>query len=507
MNLAEIFHDIPGASIQGDSSVNVSGVTSDSRTVHPGDLFIAMRGANLNGFSFVEQALGLGALAVASDELIQNLKVPTVFFPNARVYLGPLASRIYGRPSTKLTIIGITGTNGKTTTSHLIEAILKEDGRNPGYIGTVGYRWNGLSKDAPRTTPEACDLHRILSHMVAQEVTDVVIECSSHGLALGRVTGLELNIGVFTNLTQDHLDFHKTFDEYLEAKWKLFSEILANSSKSNRVAVVNLDDPTGSLWARKIPQPVVTFSLDPSKGAVTFPLERSMGPDGIRARIYDGSQDLWVESPLVGDYNLSNILAAFSVAKTLGVQGKNIARAIKKLSWIPGRLEKVANEMGIHVFVDYAHTQDALLNVLCSLSPFRKKRILVVFGAGGDRDKLKRPRMLEAVLRFADLTIVTSDNPRNEDPQSIIHDILSGMSKEVSQVSSGELTSNAKGVVCVMVDRQAAIEKALQVSSKDDIVLIAGKGHETYQEVNGVQYPFDDRQVARNWVERKGRGS
>lgn len=499
MKVKEVFRTFADVTISGDPDVEVRGISVDSRKTKPGDLFVALLGTKANGKAFADEAVRRGAVAVASETKSGRNGVPAIFLPEARKRVGEIASWIHGEPSRRLRVVGITGTNGKTTTAHLLEAILKEAGRNPACLGTVGYRWNGVTREAPHTTPEAPDLHAMLKTMLEESVTDVVMECSSHGLELGRLGGLALDVALFTNLTQDHLDFHSTLEAYRAAKWKIFSELLARSPKEKRFAVLNVDDPTGRDWSRKVSFPTVTFSARPSKEVAVYLEQKSMGASGIEARISARGKEISIRSPLVGEFNLSNILAAVAVADALGISPKQMAEAIEKFETVPGRLERVPNEKGIQVFVDYAHTEDALQNVLRALKSLQKRRLIVVFGCGGDRDRGKRPKMAAAACRGGDVVIVTSDNPRTEDPKQILHEIVQGIPDHFERVEPKELSGEIRGVACSMVDRRAAIEQALSISRPGDVVLIAGKGHETYQEIQGVRHPFDDRNVASEW--------
>lgn len=474
MTASDLFANVPEVRLSGDAAAPIHGISIDSRKVVPGDLFVALSGEKVDGNDFIEEAVGKGAVAVASD-------------PKAREWLGGVSSRVYGDPSQKMTVVGITGTNGKTTIAHLVETILSRAGRNPAYIGTVGYRWNGTTHPALHTTPEAPELHAMLSKMNDEKVTDVVIECSSHGLELGRLGGLALDVALFTNLTQDHLDFHSSWGAYRETKKKLFSELLTQSTKPKRKAILNLDDPVGEAWSSEITLPVVTFSIHPLKKADIHAVRYELNEEGIEATISIRGQETSLQSPLVGEFNLSNLLAAIAIADSLGIFAQEISSALTSFEAVPGRLERVSNERGVDVFVDYAHTEDALSNVLQALRPLRKKRLIVVFGCGGDRDRGKRPKMAAVAAEYADLLIVTSDNPRTENPDSIICEILEG------------IPNKRRETVRSMAERRAAIEQALSISEPGDMVLIAGKGHETYQEVNGIRHPFDDREVAASW--------
>jgi UDP-N-acetylmuramoyl-L-alanyl-D-glutamate--2,6-diaminopimelate ligase len=501
VTLRELFEGIPGAVISGSDTAEVKGLSADSRGVSSGDLYVALRGSRVDGNSFVAEAVRRGAAAVASEEKLPALGLPSVLLPDPRRWIGELSSRAHGYPGRRMRIVGITGTNGKTTTAHLVEAILARSGRNPAFVGTVGYRWNGVTREAPRTTPESWELHSMLAEMATDGVSDVVMECSSHALEMGRLNGLDLDVAVFTNLTRDHLDFHGTTERYRDAKRKLFVEVLAGSRKETRTSVLNLDDPIGRAWSGTVGSPEITVSTIGSSRADLHPLRSDFSAAGIRAEVSVRGRSLEICSPLVGEFNLANLLAAMAVAEALEVPRESTVAAIAEFGTVPGRLERVPNRRGIHVFVDYAHTDDALDNVLRSLRPFADRRLLVVFGCGGDRDRGKRPKMAAAAARYGDVTIVTSDNPRGEDPERIIGEIVEGIPAHVRRVKPEDLNEESRGVACSMAERRAAIERALSIARGGDVVLIAGKGHETYQEVGGIRHPFDDRAVASGWLE------
>ncbi|MFH1263729.1 MAG: UDP-N-acetylmuramoyl-L-alanyl-D-glutamate--2,6-diaminopimelate ligase [Pseudomonadota bacterium] len=504
MTVTQLFAGFPEVRIVGDPNVEVDGIAIDSRNVTPGVLFVALPGAKTDGNRFISEAIRRGASAIAAEHPTVPAGTTAIHIPNSRRWLGEIASRLYGDPSLKMRVVGITGTNGKTTTAHLIEAILRSAGANPAFVGTVGYRWNGVTRDAPHTTPEASDLHAMFRTMLDEGVTEVVMECSSHGLEQGRLGGVALDVALFTNLTQDHLDFHGTMEAYREAKWKLFSELLDRSPKEKRLAVLNLDDPVGSEFRQRLRLPTVTFSVDSSSRADVHPIESALTADGIRARIRIRSSEISIRSPLVGTFNLSNILAALAASDALGVPASTAAATVDRFRSVPGRLERIPNGRGVHVFVDYAHTDDALRNVIRGLAPLRQGRLIVVFGCGGDRDRGKRPKMARAAVEGAEVAIVTSDNPRSEKPEEIIEEIVRGFPSGTAIVKPEELHSSSRGVACSMSERRAAIEHALSVATRGDVVLIAGKGHETYQEIAGVRHPFDDRIVAGEWFRRNG---
>ncbi|MFH1018029.1 MAG: UDP-N-acetylmuramoyl-L-alanyl-D-glutamate--2,6-diaminopimelate ligase [Pseudomonadota bacterium] len=496
MTAGDLLRHESGSKILGNPDVQLDGMSLDSRSVERGDLFVALRGEKADGTRFIPQAVQRGAVAVATEEEVSGISVPLLMIPGLKQKLGSLASRVYGEPSRAMTVVGITGTNGKTTMVFLVAEIFRRLGKETGTIGTLFYRWKDREVEAPRTTPEAPELHRLLARMHSDGVTHVAMECSSHGLSLGRIGGLALDVAVFTNLTQDHLDFHRTMEEYREAKRRIFSEILAQSPKQDRTAVVNLDDPTGREWASALKFPILTYSTR-HREADLFAKDYHMDANGIRARVEVQGEVVPLHSPLVGLHNLSNLMGALAVARALGIDPARAAEALSTVGSIPGRLERIENDKGVHVYVDYAHTPDALKNALDALSPLRKRRLLAVFGCGGDRDRTKRPQMALVAAQAADVVIVTSDNPRSEDPSAIVREIEAGIPSDVKKITPQELNGNSTGVSCSILDRREAIRRALEAAQPGDLVLIAGKGHETYQEIRDVKKPFDDREVAR----------
>ena len=479
MKLRDLFLDLPGVRFNGNGSADILGLAYSSKEVRPGFLFAAIRGEKRDGFMFIEEALERGAAAVLSDRpRPQNWRGPWVQALDVREALALAAAAFYGHPSMKLKVIGITGTKGKTTLTYLLESILQKAGFQVGVIGTVNYRWPNMSQAAPRTTPEAPDLERLLSEMLSQGVTHCVIEASSHALEFKRVWGVHFDIAVFTNLSPEHLDYHPSMEDYFEAKKKLF---FLNAKK--RTAVVNLDDPWGKRLIAELPLTTVSFGLEPAAivRADTFRFSET----GIKAEVdYPGGQ-IRICSPLMGKHNLSNILAAVATSLALNIPGPTIKEGISALKTIPGRLQKVETGLGFQVFVDYAHTDQAIRSLLETIRDLRPHRILLVFGAGGDRDKSKRPRMGEAAASLADLSFITSDNPRSEDPLAIIADIEKGFAEKQAK--------NYK----IVPDRKEAIFQALAEARKGDYVLIAGKGHETYQVFKAETVHFDDVEVVR----------
>ena len=470
-------------------------------------MFVAVQGLKSDGHDFIAEAISRGAKFIVHEkdypppEGVTSLRVF-----NTRRILGSLGKNFYGNPSSRLCLLGVTGTNGKTTVTYLLESILKAAGFCVGVLGTVNYRFNEKVLPAPNTTPESYELQRILRKMEDDGVTHVVMEVSSHAVDLKRIDDCSFNMGIFTNLTQDHLDYHVTMENYFQAKKRFFDEILPAGGKQHEYSmIVNGDDTWGQrlLTEAGTKLPARTFGIEntcdmTAEGSV-FSL------DGIHADINTGRSRFSISSPLIGKFNLYNILAAAAAAVSLNIPEKCIQEGIENLKNVPGRLDKVSDAGQPGIFVDYAHTDDALRRVLQNLSAFKMGKLITVFGCGGDRDRGKRPLMGNAATTLSDLAIVTSDNPRTEDPLSIIREIETGIQKDVvKQFLPKELNKNTheRGYV-VIPDRKQAIETAIALAEKKDIVLIAGKGHEDYQIIGTKKTPFDDRQVAKEAMMKK----
>jgi UDP-N-acetylmuramoyl-L-alanyl-D-glutamate--2,6-diaminopimelate ligase len=443
-------------------------------------LFAAIRGGTRDGFEFIEEALRNGAAAVLSDRpRSQSWKSPWVQATDVRAALALASANFYGQPSMRMNVVGITGTKGKTTLTYLLESIFLKAGYQPGVIGTISYRWPNTAQPAPRTTPEAPDLQRMLSEMLAQGVTHCLIEVSSHALDLKRVWGVHFDIAVFTNLSAEHLDYHSSIEDYFEAKKRLF---FLNAKK--RTAVVNLDDPWGKRLISELPLTTVSFGIEPA--AIVRAEQYRFSETGIKAEVdYPGGQ-VKICSALMGKHNLYNILGAVATGLALNIPAPTIKDGVSALKNIPGRLERIESALGFQVFVDYAHTDQAMRSLLEAIRDLKPQRILLVFGAGGDRDKSKRPRMGEVAAALSDLSFITSDNPRSEDPLAIIAEIEKGF--------SGKGAKNYR----VIPDRKEAISQALAMARKGDYVLVAGKGHEDYQIFKDRTIHFDDAEVVRS---------
>ncbi len=494
LRLSHLLQGISDARIAaGDGQVLIHEVRDDSRLVQPGDLFVAIPGTKLDGRRFIDDAKAKGAAAILTEEADASPDgaAALVLVPSARLALGLVAANRY-QAAQALTLTAVTGTNGKTTTTYLIEAILAAAGRRPGVIGTVGYRFAGHMQEAPLTTPGALQLHSLFSQMKVAGCSDVVLEASSIALDQGRLHGCSFRVAGLSNITQDHLDYHATMDRYRAAKAILFRELL---SPDKGVAVLFADDQDGLVMRREVRGPVLTLTRQP-RGADVAVLDRRLGADGTSLQLATPSGPLAITSPLVGEFNLSNILLAAGMALAHGIDRNAISAGISRVGGVPGRLQRVTNAAGVLCLVDYAHTPDALERALDVLRPLSTGRVLVVFGCGGDRDKGKRPRMGQAAAERADVVVITSDNPRTEDPHAILDMIVAGVEKTgIVRRAASELCQGLSGFH-VEPDRRAAIELAVALARPGDTLLIAGKGHEDYQILGTQKIHFDDREVA-----------
>ena len=454
----------------------INALEYDSRKITKGGLFVAVPGFSVDGHSFLAQVQKQGAAAAVVERKSPELALPQIIVENSRLALARLAANFYRESIAALKLVGITGTNGKTTTSFLVRSILQAAGTESGLIGTIAYYYADKTVNAWNTTPESLDICRILDTLVQHGQKACVLEVSSHALELHRVDGLRFDAAVFTNLSRDHLDFHKSEEAYFRAKARLFS-LLSDNGR----AVINADDPYGRRLLDEYSSAALSFGF--AEQADVRALDWTMDTNGMRIRLQTPSGQIDLHSRLISEFNVKNIMAAVAAALALGVDKEAIRKGVENLSYVPGRLESFTVKKGVKAVVDYAHTPDALQKALQAVRRITKRKLIVVFGAGGDRDRGKRPQMAEAAQKEADWVIVTSDNPRSEDPRAIIEDILKGM-------------KNGSGYD-VIVDRREAIRQAVAIARPGDLILIAGKGHEKYQDINGVKYPFDDVTVAK----------
>ncbi len=497
----------PAFQIHGPTDIPVESLAYDSRRVTPGALFFALPGTKTEGTAFLEQALDQGARAVVAPpgtEVPPGVTLITSEQP--RRLLGTIADQFYQRPSERLTLIGVTGTSGKTTTTYVLEAIGKALGWSVGVIGTVNYRYADQERPAPLTTPEAVELQALLSDMVRAGVSHVIMEVSSHALAQERVWGCRWDGGVFTNLGRDHLDYHLNTAAYFAAKARLFRDGLAGSPKRGRFAVINADDSWGQkLLTEPFAYPVLTYSLHQDTTVSVRHVSYSLA--GIQAEVQVGQEMLSVASPLIGEPHVYNILAAVTVAHALGAPLKQVGEGIAQCRRVPGRLEALPVGRQFEVFVDYAHKPDALEKALAALRTLTAKRLITVFGCGGDRDRGKRPLMGEVAGRLSDVVVLTSDNPRTENPDQILTEtepgiIRTGMTREESnRVRGADILTDS---YMVIADRRSAIRRALDEAQAGDVVVIAGKGHEDYQIIGTTRSHFDDAEEVRRYLSVEG---
>jgi len=470
--LSELIKNIPEIRVEGDPSVGIGAIRYDSRLIKPGDLFAAIRGERFDGTRFIGEAAASGALAfLVPADAGRETAGTYVFTGNVRQALALASRNFFGNPAARINVVGITGTNGKTTTSYLVHGVLETFGKKSGLIGTVQYLMGGQVLSAARTTPESSDLYALLEGMVQAGCDSCIMEVSSHAIALERVAGLEMKVGVFTNLTRDHLDFHGDMEGYFKAKAALF--------KSGQVQnpVINRDDPYGYRLLQELGSESLTFGM--KEGDIRPRGEIQGGEWGSRFSLDTPWGEILVDTSLPGRFNVYNIMASVGACGLLGLETEAISKGLSLVKKIPGRFERVDRGQPWTAVVDYAHTPDALENLLENARQITPGRLLVVFGCGGDRDRSKRPVMGEAALRLADLTFVTTDNPRGEDPERIIDEIVEGLGKSEGQWQR-------------VTDRKKAIEMAVKEAKPGDTLLLAGKGHENYQIIGDRILPFSD---------------
>jgi UDP-N-acetylmuramoyl-L-alanyl-D-glutamate--2,6-diaminopimelate ligase len=499
MRLAALVEGTAVRPVAGSLDVDVGGVAIDSRRVVPGDVFFALAGHHTDGRRHVADAVARGARAVVAGGQLTAPGVTVLEAANPRAVLAYVAARLAGDPSRHLVLVATTGTNGKTTTTYLLEGIWRAAGCTTGVIGTIAYRFGGQALPAPLTTPEAPDVQRLLSEMRRAGIGHVVMEASSIAIAQERTTALHFDAAVFTNLTLDHLDFHGDMDGYYAAKARLFTELLPASAKRDPVAVLNVDDPAGQRLAATVPTRAVSFGTCP--GATVRLLEVEATLAGTCGTLVLGTERVRFTSPLVGAPHSENIAAAAATAWATGVPPDAIVAGIAATAPPPGRVERIAGP-GFTVVVDYAHTPDALERLLEALRPLTPGSLITVFGCGGDRDRTKRPLMGEAAGRRSDMVVLTSDNPRTEDPAAILADIEPGV-RAAGMPPVPALAPGIRGYV-VEPDRPTAIALAIGVAEPGDLVVVAGKGHEDYQIMGTVKHHLDDREEVRRALARRG---
>lgn len=481
MQLKDILYKVSLLSVSGDTSLAINSVCFDSRQAVSGSLFVATKGTQTDGHAYIDKAISTGAVAVVCETLpeMQYDGIGYVKVPDSARALGFIAANFYGNPSAKLKLVGVTGTNGKTTSVTLLHQLFRKLGYNAGLISTVQNQINETVIPSTHTTPDAIQLNALLSDMVKQGCTYAFMEVSSHAVVQERIAGVAFTGAVFTNITHDHLDFHGTFDHYIRAKKKFFDEL-----PSSAFALVNADDKRGAVMLQNTLANKQSFSLH-SLGDFKGKL---MGNSLQGLQMEIGNKEVWFK--LIGNFNAYNLLGVYAVAVLLGEDSEEILTQLSSLYAAPGRFEQVVSPNGITAIVDYAHTPDALENVLTTIDSLREgnEQVITVVGCGGNRDATKRPVMAEIACKLSNLVILTSDNPRNEEPETILQQMMQGV----------KITERKK--VQVIADRREAISQAYKIARPGDIILVAGKGHETYQEIKGVKYPFDDKQVLRELI-------
>ncbi len=484
MKLKKLLTGITGCVVKGSREINITGINANSKLIAPGNLFIAKKGKTYDGGYFIPEAIEAGACAIATNLLDPSLKqIVQIIHPCVSSIEGDLVANYYQHPSQELLMVGITGTNGKTTTSFIIKNLLDQFCGPCGLIGTIEYIVGGYRYQADRTTPDVATNHKMLREMVTQGSRSAVMEVTSHALDQGRINKIDFDIAVFSNLTGDHLDYHGTMENYCAAKNRLFAHLGKEKSKKRKLkwAIVNQDSPWTSKILERCSANMLTYGIEAQADlqASAIRLEQ----EGTRAKVSYQGQTVDCHWPLVGRFNIYNCLAAMAVALTQEIPLKTIASAMCQLPEVRGRLEAVQNSLGLKIYVDFAHSDDSLLNVLGTLRELQRKgRLIVVFGCGGERDRTKRPEMARACESCADLCILTSDNPRREDPYKICEEVIKGFTKQ--------------GSYQVEVDRRKGIQKAIELANQEDIILIAGKGHESYQIFAHKTIEFDDCLVA-----------
>lgn len=479
MQLKELIACLQPVSIRGDLSMEITGIQFDSRLVKQGDLFVATRGTAVDGHDYIANALQAGAVAIVCEHEVEVPVESCIIVPSSSKALGLLASKWYGEPSKHLTLVGVTGTNGKTTIATLLYRLTRAFGKKTGLLSTVCNYVNDKAIASTHTTPDALELNQLLRQMVDAGCEYAFMEVSSHAIAQDRIEGLDFDGGIFTNLTRDHIDFHKTFDNYRDTKKSFFDHL-----KPETFAITNKDDKNGMVMVQNTKAKIKTYSTQSVADYQAQILEE--GFEGMLLSI--NRQEVFV--PLVGRFNTYNILAIYGAAVSLGFDTEEVVRIISTLHSVNGRFEAIRSPKGWTAIVDYAHTPDAVENVINTINEIRKQgsRLITVVGCGGNRDKGKRPMMASIARKGSTLLILTSDNPRDEEPEDILQDMLNG------------LTESEKHDTLVIEDRQTAIQTACTLAQKDDVILVAGKGHEDYQIIKGVKHHFDDHEVIRQYL-------
>ncbi|MFD2044009.1 UDP-N-acetylmuramoyl-L-alanyl-D-glutamate--2,6-diaminopimelate ligase [Ornithinibacillus salinisoli] len=488
MRLKEILSFLPFHERIGYEDMEIKSIEMDSRKVKNGDLFVCINGFTVDGHDYVDEAIQNGAICIVAEKEI-TASVPVLHVTDTVRFLGMIAAKFYGFPTQHIPLIGVTGTNGKTTVTYLLESIFNHHNQKTGVIGTIQMKIGKDTYPINNTTPDALFLQKTIHYMIEQDVDKVIMEVSSHALDLGRVYGCDFDAAVFTNLSQDHLDYHASMEDYLRAKSLLFAQ-LGNSynEKQPKFAIINVDDPASNLLQRSTAQHVVTYGCE--NEAHIMARNVSLDATGTRFELVTPVGKVEVNSKLIGKFNVYNMLAASAVGVAFHIPLSVIKQAFEHITGVNGRFQPVKSNHNFSVIVDYAHTPDSLENVLQTIKGIAEKTIYVVVGCGGDRDKSKRPLMAQIALKYADHAIFTSDNPRTEDPTVILQDMTDGLTKDQNNYE-------------VITDRKKAIQQAINLAEEKDVILIAGKGHETYQQIGHKKHDFDDRIVALEAIEAK----
>lgn len=487
MLLSNLLDNIKIKEISKFCDIDIKGLSYDSRKIAEGYIFFALSGVHTDGAKFIDDAISKGAVCIVSSVKIPNCKVTNVVVDDITKTMADIAAKFYDYPDKKLFIIGVTGTNGKTSITYMLESILKKLNIDIGVIGTITYRYANTVIDAPNTTPQSLDLFKMMSEMVNSKIKYLIMEVSSHSLVLGRILNIEFDIAVFTNLTQDHLDFHKNMENYFNAKKILFEGLKNNLKNNKKFAIINTDDFYGKKLFddKNIPAEKISYSTNGKNGEIFACAENiSLNSSGSSFIINSSFGRGNVTVNQIGLHNIYNLLAVFCICMAAGFEFNKIIENFKYITGAPGRLEKVASEKDFTVIVDYAHTDDALKNVILALKNLKPSGIITVFGCGGNRDKTKRPLMAKAACSLSDFVFITSDNPREENPEDIIKDVEQG---------AVEINKNNYKII---VDRKQAIYEAVKFAKSGNVILIAGKGHENYQIIGTKKIHFDDKETA-----------
>lgn len=495
MKTKELASLITPSRLIGNDQAKINGIEIDSRKVKPGNLFICLTGTAKDGHDYAQQAIENGAEALITEKYLE-VEVPQLIVKDSRLAMAVIADRFYRHPSHELKVIGVTGTNGKTTMTYLLEKILTDFGQRTGLMGTIEMKIGGQAYPVANTTQDAADLHKYFRQMKDEGENYCVMEVSSHALEMGRVKGVHFRTALFTNLTQDHLDYHGTMERYREAKGLLFSRLgnsYSPSEEGQSYAVLNADDPASGYFKKQTSAQIITYGIENDADVRAENIRVTSTGTQFKVVTFRGEQT--VSTKLIGKFNVYNALGAIAAALLENIPLERILQSLSKIESVQGRMEVVDAGQPFLVLVDYAHTPDGLENALSTISEFAEGQIISVFGCGGDRDRTKRPLMGEIAARYSDYVFVTSDNPRSENPESILDDIEPGLHRAGLTADQYEKIS----------DREAAIEKAIHKAGPKDVILIAGKGHETYQIINGTTRHFDDREEARQAI--RGRSS